>query len=328
MREYGRVHTGLWELIFSLSDQAKVLATYLLSSPHSNMIGCFRILTAYIAADLNWTNETATAALNELGQANWLTYDAGVSWVVIHDFLKYNPIENPNQGKAAVRLATSVPRKSTVFPVLVALARENGSRHLEQFVNASGNGLETHCPTVAQPFSNGSETVREQFVNTVSEPFRNQEQEQEQEQEQDKEPETGTGLKAKQSNSEANEAAVMDVLRAIHPSGMAFRITASDLREVRRVLNNNPDWTVGDVQFLIASRFFSNAVETSQSPKHWMTLLADYFAGPLDATGEPIIPDSIQLDDWKSVVLKAVQSGDAEALASARASLERFYVPY
>ena len=43
MRDYSRVHTAFWtsEDVRRLSEDGRTLALYLLTGPHSNMIGCF-----------------------------------------------------------------------------------------------------------------------------------------------------------------------------------------------------------------------------------------------------------------------------------------------
>lgn len=158
MRLYGVIQTKLWTNagVQKISDQAKLLACYLLSSSHTNMLGCFRIPVGYIAEDLQWNNETVNKAFDELYQINYLTYDVTSGWVFIHNFLKYNPIENPNQGKSIAKLFEETPRNLRFFSELI-------------------NSLLEH-----------SEFLREDFRNTLEtlvKPFRNQDQEQNQNQE-------------------------------------------------------------------------------------------------------------------------------------------------
>ena len=45
MREYGQVQSAFWQSIDvqSWSDEGKLLALYLLTGPHANGIGCFRL---------------------------------------------------------------------------------------------------------------------------------------------------------------------------------------------------------------------------------------------------------------------------------------------
>jgi hypothetical protein len=54
MRSYGSVHTKFWinSDVQLLSPNAKLLALYLLTSPHTNMLGCFRLPIGYVVEDL------------------------------------------------------------------------------------------------------------------------------------------------------------------------------------------------------------------------------------------------------------------------------------
>jgi hypothetical protein len=76
----------------------------------------------------------------------FIEYDAALSWMLIRRFLIWNPIENPNQGKAAAKLVGEVPRASSVYAALVDILRLNPGNFPEGFVN----GLET----VPQPYRN------------------------------------------------------------------------------------------------------------------------------------------------------------------------------
>ncbi|REG85620.1 hypothetical protein [Marinomonas pollencensis] len=111
MRDYGKVYTRFWlkQNITSWSDPAKLLGLYLLTCPHCNLLGCFRLPSGYVASDLNWDNQQVLAALNELEKDRFLIRCESSGWTLIRSFLKHNPIENPNQGKAAFRLLKDVP---------------------------------------------------------------------------------------------------------------------------------------------------------------------------------------------------------------------------
>ena len=156
MREYGKICTQFWTSpdIARLSDQGKLLAAYLLSSPHTNMIGCFRLPLRYISADLSWSDESVLKVLEELSAQGFVSYDSKLMWLVIHKFLKWNLVQNPNQGKAAEKLIEQVPSQSFVKDILTAALRQYAAHIPERLLNCSG---------------------------TVLKPFGNQEQEQEQE---------------------------------------------------------------------------------------------------------------------------------------------------
>ncbi|WP_208324745.1 hypothetical protein [Raoultella planticola] len=160
MRDYGKVHTSFWisDGMRRVSDDARLLALYLLTGQHTNMIGCFRLPDGYVSEDLSWTSERVSKGFDELSANGFATRDSSSKWVLIRNFLSWNPVENPNQGIAALRLFDQVPDKSTVKPEL--------ARVLASAISHIG---------IAK--LKGSERVLQ--------PFLNQEQEQEQEQEED-----------------------------------------------------------------------------------------------------------------------------------------------
>lgn len=98
--------------------------------------------------------------------------------VLVKNFLSYNPLENPNQVKAAISQMEQLP----ATPLLISLAKI-----LEQMANPLYEPLrEAVWERVRRVFGEGWERVSEPLGNPserVSKPFRNQEQEPEQEQE-------------------------------------------------------------------------------------------------------------------------------------------------
>ncbi len=73
MRIYGSVQICFWENseTQSLSDQSKLLAIYLLTGPHSNMAGVFRLPDGYIREDLGWDSQIVKRAFLELSKINF-----------------------------------------------------------------------------------------------------------------------------------------------------------------------------------------------------------------------------------------------------------------
>lgn len=160
MRDYGKVHTSFWisDGMRRVSDDARLLALYLLTGQHTNMIGCFRLPDGYVSEDLNWSSERVSKGFDELSKNGFATRDITTKWVLIRNFMSWNPVENPNQGIAAMRLFSQVPDKSSVKPELARIMNDA----IAHFGGAKLKGSER-----------------------VLEPFLNQEQEQEQEQEEE-----------------------------------------------------------------------------------------------------------------------------------------------
>lgn len=130
MREYGKIHSSFWTSndIRSMTEDGRTLAAYLLTSPHSNMLGCFRIPLAYVSDDLKWTLERVSEGFAELFAKGFATLNEGSNWVVIHKFLKWNQPENPNVVKAAEKLFAQIPSNSGVKSILAWSIAEFESR--------------------------------------------------------------------------------------------------------------------------------------------------------------------------------------------------------
>ena len=159
MREYGRVHCAFWTSsdIQALSEDGRLLALYLLSSPHTTIIGAFRLPDGYVCEDLKWEPERVSKGFAELFQKGFANRCGTTKWVWIRKFLQWNQPENPNQWKAAKKMATQIP---------------TGCSWKAEFYGIFASLTDFDPPVGDNP------------CGTVVEGFRNQEQEQEQEQEQ------------------------------------------------------------------------------------------------------------------------------------------------
>lgn len=98
MRDYGKVHTSFWisDGMRRVSDDAGLLALYLLTGQHTNMIGCFRLPDGYVSEDLARTPERVSKGFDELSANGFATRDSSSKWVLIRNFLTRNSVENPN----------------------------------------------------------------------------------------------------------------------------------------------------------------------------------------------------------------------------------------
>jgi len=161
MRDYGKVHSSFWSspTIAGLSEDARMLALYLITSPHSTIAGVFRLPDGYVCEDVQWSQERVAKGFAELLAKGFANRCATTKWVWVCKHFEWNQPENPNQRKSAAKIALSIPD-------------ECGWKL--DFMRVCGAFL----GIVDAPISNPSETV--------TKPFLNQEQEQEQEQEQDR----------------------------------------------------------------------------------------------------------------------------------------------
>ena len=111
MRDYGTIHKGFWANtdLRDAGDDARMLAAYLLTSPHTTSLGAFRLPDAYACEDLGWVSERFRNGLETLSRVGFIKYDAATKWVWIVKFLEFNRPANPNIWKAIVKAAGGVP---------------------------------------------------------------------------------------------------------------------------------------------------------------------------------------------------------------------------
>jgi hypothetical protein len=88
LRDYGTVASQFWvrgtgkEL--RGDAEAQIVALYLMTSPHANMIGVYHLPVTYLAHETGLSIEGATKALERLAQKDFCTYDD--EWVCVHNF--------------------------------------------------------------------------------------------------------------------------------------------------------------------------------------------------------------------------------------------------
>jgi len=118
---YTRIKSIFWndEKVKLWSDDAKLLALYLLTSPHNNILGCHVLPKLYISADLDWDIKRLDEAFHQLFSDGFIKYDETNRLLLIVNYLKHNPIENGNQAKAAEKQLAELPKS----PLLQDLKR-------------------------------------------------------------------------------------------------------------------------------------------------------------------------------------------------------------
>lgn len=146
-RDYGRVSIKFWNSadIRSLSDQGKLLASYLITGPHSNIIGAYLLPDAYVADDLGWTATTVSKVFAELFRNGFAVRFKDGRHICVCKFLEHNKIENPNVAKAAIKQFEQLPYDPALKHVL------NG---LELYEKQFPNGLERVRERLGKPFRN------------------------------------------------------------------------------------------------------------------------------------------------------------------------------
>jgi hypothetical protein len=150
---YGKIHSRFWtdKKVRGWSESARLLAIYLISGPHRNLLGACRVPDGYIAADMGWSERRTSEVKAELGRAGFALFgDDG--WLFVVNQLRYDPLDNPNQARSAIKLFEAIDdqgvRAAAAGRLLEALERfkdqfDIHKAALQSVIEQSVNGSET-----------------------------------------------------------------------------------------------------------------------------------------------------------------------------------------
>jgi hypothetical protein len=131
------------------------------------MAGVFRLPDGYITEDLRWDVAGVKKAFQELSTIQFLTRDIKHGWLVIHQFLKWNPIQNPKQGIGIQKIFHLIPRESTVFKPFVKGLLANGKYLPKEFAEQL-DSLKNASESVFSDAATDQEQNQEQDNNIMS----------------------------------------------------------------------------------------------------------------------------------------------------------------
>jgi len=122
---YQKIYSQIWqdEKFITLSQDAKYLFLYIITSPHSNSIGLYVLPKQYICADLKWDMKRLGKPFGELLAKGLILYDETVNLICVKNHLKFNPIENENQAKAASKIVIHLPKSAIYSTILEGLGK-------------------------------------------------------------------------------------------------------------------------------------------------------------------------------------------------------------
>lgn len=165
---YGVIDCSFWtdRRFQGITGQAREALLYLLSSPHGNHIGCYRISPEYMALDLEWTAEDARDALLSLQKYGLVKYDWDQEVVFVPLYAKWNPLKRGNMDKAACSDAKNLPPSPLVYEwILLMRAMYPGFRSMLDEVEADANCK--NIPTVYQQSLEIEGTLTEEREDSV-----------------------------------------------------------------------------------------------------------------------------------------------------------------
>lgn len=113
---YQKIHSQIWndEKFIKLTPSQQRLFFYLLTCPHGNILGLYVLKEGYACEDLKSFPKDFRKDLAKLIEMGLIEYDFNVSVVFIKNFLKHNPITNPNQIKAVIKLIKELPKTQLI----------------------------------------------------------------------------------------------------------------------------------------------------------------------------------------------------------------------
>lgn len=161
MRDYGKVTPSFWTgktgRLLRKDPESQVVALYLMTSQHANMIGLYYCPVAYVVADTGVSEEGACKALQRLSEAQFCAYDWETEWVWVREMAKFQIADQLK------------PRDKQVFGVRNELSKIPNIRIKTDFIDRYRLAFHLESPENPSPLEGPSK------------PPRSQEQEQEQE---------------------------------------------------------------------------------------------------------------------------------------------------
>jgi hypothetical protein len=152
LREYGQVQCAFWQSdLGNLSDDAKLLALYLMTGPHSNGSGCYPCPIEYVMGDLRWPSERVSEGFEELSRYGF-SYRFG-SVVFIRKYLAWNPVANANVALARMKEFRALPTgdgKALLAMAILKYCKHFSAEFRGELETVAGTVTETVSQTVWQ----------------------------------------------------------------------------------------------------------------------------------------------------------------------------------
>jgi hypothetical protein len=172
-----------------------MLALYLLTCPHANMLGIYYLPIAYIVHDAEMNTDAVTDALEKLNEIGFCTYDDQAEYVWVHEMAIHQISDQLEERDKRVKAVNDIYHS---LPELIFLnnfykkykdifhlqpRKEESSGYQDEILDKNPT-----TPVVNEenhPFEGASKALRSQEQEQEQEQEQKQEQEQEEEQEQE-----------------------------------------------------------------------------------------------------------------------------------------------
>lgn len=132
MARYYPVSPLYWsdDKVCKWSDRERLLALYLLTCPHRNLEGLYRLPVAYIEADLGWHKNDVRDGLVRMAVDSFAAYDTEASVVWLPNALRYHQPATEPQVQGAINALQAVP-DTKLYPSFLEAARQYAPRLYE-----------------------------------------------------------------------------------------------------------------------------------------------------------------------------------------------------
>lgn len=162
---YFRVTPKIW--LEPWSEDARILALYLLTCEHRTTEGFFRLPKAYMCADLHWLAERLSKPFKELLDDGFLYYDDAAEVVLIVKALAYQRPDNENQQTAAIRSLRKLPQtrlwpafKASVEAFAKPFGQALTKAFPQEYAQALPEGMgDSHCSLLIAPSPEEEEDI-------------------------------------------------------------------------------------------------------------------------------------------------------------------------
>jgi hypothetical protein len=112
-----------------MSAGAQRLFLYLLTCPHSNLIGLYILKNGYIMEDLDLSPQALKSLLKEVTDSGMVKRCDSNNIIFIPNYLKFNALTNPNQVTAAKGIVESMPKSFIISDFMSSLEGLNEGRN-------------------------------------------------------------------------------------------------------------------------------------------------------------------------------------------------------
>lgn len=111
MRDFTKVSPLVWrsKKFKRLEPIDRLIYLYLLTSAHSNSVGCYVLPLEYVALDLGMTPDDAIKGIERVSETLLIGFDSDEDLVLVHNFLTFNPPMNPNHAKMMQKEIGALP---------------------------------------------------------------------------------------------------------------------------------------------------------------------------------------------------------------------------